>query len=195
LGLSALPTEFKNEQYSDTQARILQAASLMAAEFSLGELRVDRVCERASANKRMVYHYFGSKNGLLEAVVQQQVLRLKQSQGLTSLGMRVLLALYSEADKVKKGAVVNLPIHSSAKIVHEDLLRSLSPNSTTDRSIEIPTAYWLGFIIELGSLALLPVCAPSFGEDPETKVKEESERLLKIYRRANRSKLVAATRS
>lgn len=53
-----------------TRARILEAAT---EEFSLRGLagaRVDAIAERAGANKRMLYHYFGNKEDLFLAVME-----------------------------------------------------------------------------------------------------------------------------
>src|SRR5262245_8035798 len=44
------------------------------AEFSrkgLGGARVDAIALRAKANKRMIYHYFGSKEKLFTAVLEE----------------------------------------------------------------------------------------------------------------------------
>jgi TetR/AcrR family transcriptional regulator len=56
-----------------TQERIRKAA---LAEFSakgLAGARVDAIARRAGINKRMLYHYFGSKNGLFSAVLRHKV--------------------------------------------------------------------------------------------------------------------------
>jgi AcrR family transcriptional regulator len=54
-----------------TREQILLAA---IAEFSakgLGGARVDSIARRAGANKRMLYHYFGSKDDLFLAVLER----------------------------------------------------------------------------------------------------------------------------
>jgi len=55
-----------------TRDRILAAAIEIFSSQGLGGARVDAIAERAGANKRMIYHYFGSKDQLylhvLEAV-------------------------------------------------------------------------------------------------------------------------------
>jgi AcrR family transcriptional regulator len=57
----------------ETRARILAAA---LAEFSakgIAGARVDRIADAARTNKRMLYHYFGSKEGLYRAVLHQRL--------------------------------------------------------------------------------------------------------------------------
>ncbi|GGA41977.1 TetR/AcrR family transcriptional regulator [Pelagibacterium lentulum] len=54
-----------------TQAAILDAATVEFAEKGIGGARVDAIAERAGTNKRMLYHYFGDKEGLYVAVLEQ----------------------------------------------------------------------------------------------------------------------------
>jgi AcrR family transcriptional regulator len=53
-----------------TRRRILDAAKTEFARLGLGGARVDAIAARAKANKRMLYHYFGSKQGLFLAVLE-----------------------------------------------------------------------------------------------------------------------------
>lgn len=43
-------------------------------------LRVDRVAAESGANKRMIYHYFGDREGLVDAVVSALISRLPDWQ-------------------------------------------------------------------------------------------------------------------
>ncbi len=54
-----------------TRARILAAATREFSRHGLGGARVDRIAERAGANKRMLYYYFGDKDALFLAVLEQ----------------------------------------------------------------------------------------------------------------------------
>lgn len=53
----------------DTRARILDAATAEFAAVGLAGARVDRIAQLAGCNKQLIYHYFGDKNGLFEAVM------------------------------------------------------------------------------------------------------------------------------
>jgi AcrR family transcriptional regulator len=53
-----------------TRREILDAARAEFAERGLGGARVDRIAERADANKRLIYHYFNSKDELYSAVLE-----------------------------------------------------------------------------------------------------------------------------
>jgi AcrR family transcriptional regulator len=57
-----------------TRARILEAAAEEFGQFGIAGARVDRIAENASANKAMLYRYFGSKDDLFDAVFTAHVL-------------------------------------------------------------------------------------------------------------------------
>jgi AcrR family transcriptional regulator len=52
-----------------TRARILSAARREFAAKGIAGARVDAIAKRAGVNKRMLYHYFMSKDGLFQAVL------------------------------------------------------------------------------------------------------------------------------
>lgn len=54
-----------------TRARILAAAVKEFAQHGFAGARVDAIAKRARINKRMLYHYFGNKEELFEAIVEQ----------------------------------------------------------------------------------------------------------------------------
>ena len=54
-----------------TKQKIYQAALAEFTKHGYGGARVDSIAERAGVNKRMLYHYFGSKDGLFLYVLEQ----------------------------------------------------------------------------------------------------------------------------
>ena len=54
-----------------TQQEILAAAMDEFAERGLGGARIDSIAERAGVNKRLIYYYFGGKDELFLAVLEQ----------------------------------------------------------------------------------------------------------------------------
>jgi len=62
-----------------TKALLLTAASDEFAEHGLAGARIDRIAERAGANKRLLYVYFGPKEQLFDAVVEHVVNDLNDS--------------------------------------------------------------------------------------------------------------------
>lgn len=63
----------KQRQSRATQARLLDAAFEEFQRYGLAGGRVDRIAERAASNKRLIYIYFGDKEGLFDAVVARNV--------------------------------------------------------------------------------------------------------------------------
>ncbi|MEJ8570561.1 TetR/AcrR family transcriptional regulator [Microbaculum marinum] len=57
-------------QPEQTYERILNAAAFEFADKGLSGARVDAIAERAGANKRMLYHYFGNKEALYLVVME-----------------------------------------------------------------------------------------------------------------------------
>ena len=67
------------------RGRILAAALEEFAHCGLGGARVDRIAARAGANKRMLYYYFGSKEGLFLAVLESRYAHIRRAE----LGLRL----------------------------------------------------------------------------------------------------------
>lgn len=63
-----------------TKARILKAALAEFSRYGLAGARVDTIAEKANANKRMLYHYFGSKEDLFQVVLESAYLDIRQAE-------------------------------------------------------------------------------------------------------------------
>lgn len=63
-----------------TMARILDAAKKEFAKKGLGGARVDAIAEKARANKRMIYHYFGSKDQLFQKVIEAAYIDIRTAE-------------------------------------------------------------------------------------------------------------------
>jgi AcrR family transcriptional regulator len=70
---------------SATRARILRAASLEFARLGYAGARGERIAQRARSSERMVYYYFGSKEGLFREVLEAAYLALRQAEGALAL--------------------------------------------------------------------------------------------------------------
>jgi AcrR family transcriptional regulator len=60
-----------------SRARILAAATAEFARHGLSGARVDRIAERAKANKRMLYYYYGGKEALFLTVLEAAYARIR----------------------------------------------------------------------------------------------------------------------
>jgi AcrR family transcriptional regulator len=58
-----------------TKRRLLDAATREFAEHGIAGARVDRIAADARANKAQIYHYFGSKDALFDAVLTDMARR------------------------------------------------------------------------------------------------------------------------
>ena len=80
-GGAPMPSPKRRARDADaTKARILAAAKSEFARLGLGGARVDEIAEKASANKRMIYHYFGSKDDLFQVVLEEAYLDIRSAE-------------------------------------------------------------------------------------------------------------------
>jgi len=68
------------------QERILRAATEEFARYGLGGARVDRIAQRAGANKRMLYYYFGDKESLFLVALEERYAHIRRAE----LGLHLL---------------------------------------------------------------------------------------------------------
>ena len=64
-----------------TQADILAVALREFGEKGLAGARIDEIAAATHTSKRMIYYYFGSKEGLYLAVLEESYRRLRQNEG------------------------------------------------------------------------------------------------------------------
>lgn len=77
-----------------TQKRILAAAKREFSRLGLGGARVDDIAEKAKVNKRMIYHYFDSKENLFRRVLEDAYLDIRRAESKLDLdGMPAMAAL------------------------------------------------------------------------------------------------------
>jgi len=63
-----------------TKARILDSAKKEFARNGLGGARVDVIAERAKANKRMIHHYFSTKEVLFQTVLEKACIAIRTAE-------------------------------------------------------------------------------------------------------------------
>jgi AcrR family transcriptional regulator len=79
--LSAKATKQRQTRDSAaTRDRILKAAKLEFAKKGLAGARVDAIAERAKINKRMLYVYFGNKEDLFLAVLEEAYADIRRAE-------------------------------------------------------------------------------------------------------------------
>ena len=75
-----MATRSQRRDPARNQDRILKAAVAEFARHGLGGARVDRIAARAGANKRMLYYYFGNKDELFLAVLEDSYARIRNAE-------------------------------------------------------------------------------------------------------------------
>jgi AcrR family transcriptional regulator len=68
-----------------TMAGILEMATKEFAAKGLSGARIDAIAEATHTSKRMIYYYYGSKEGLYVAVLEESYRRMRQIEGALHL--------------------------------------------------------------------------------------------------------------
>src|SRR5438093_3910926 len=82
---SSAPGFRKQRMPERTREEILQAATVEFSEKGLGGARIEQIARRASANKRMIYHYFHSKEALFLAVLERTYDDIRRDEAALNL--------------------------------------------------------------------------------------------------------------
>jgi AcrR family transcriptional regulator len=78
--IDSVPVRSRTNNPERTQADIIRVATEEFAEVGLSGARVDRIAERTHTSKRMIYYYFGSKEGLYRAVLLSYYGKLRSAE-------------------------------------------------------------------------------------------------------------------
>ena len=96
-----------------SRAVILAAATREFSEKGLSGARVDEIAERTKINKRMIYYYFGSKDGLYRSVLERCYGHIRMSE------LAMNLDSLSPEDALRKLVRHTFDYHS----MHPDFVR------------------------------------------------------------------------
>ncbi|MES1265989.1 MAG: TetR/AcrR family transcriptional regulator [Variovorax sp.] len=72
--------EVRTRDADRTQQLILRAAMDEFSHAGLGGARVDSIAERAGINKRLIYYYFGNKDGLFLAALETTYADIREAE-------------------------------------------------------------------------------------------------------------------
>ncbi len=75
----------KRRDRDATRARILKAGIAEFARHGFAGARGERIAQRARSSERMVYYYFGSKDGLFRAALESVYAALRDAEGALEL--------------------------------------------------------------------------------------------------------------
>src|SRR5438045_4050712 len=68
-----------------TKANILEVAATEFGEKGLAGARIDEIAARTRTSKRMIYYYFGSKEGLYLAVLEEAYSAIRRTEAMLDL--------------------------------------------------------------------------------------------------------------
>jgi AcrR family transcriptional regulator len=74
------PAAPRRKDAERTRAEILEAAAVEFSERGLSGARVDKIAARTRINKRMIYYYYGSKEKLYLAVLEDAYRRIREAE-------------------------------------------------------------------------------------------------------------------
>jgi AcrR family transcriptional regulator len=72
--------ELRPRDADRTQQTILDAATSEFSRLGFGGARIDGIAERAGVNKRLIYYYFGGKDGLFLAVIKRTYTGIREAE-------------------------------------------------------------------------------------------------------------------
>ena len=75
-----VPAPVRQRDAERTRAEILDVATREFAEHGLAGARVDEIAARTRTTKRMLYYYFGSKDGLFTAVLERAYAEIRAAE-------------------------------------------------------------------------------------------------------------------
>jgi AcrR family transcriptional regulator len=135
-----------------TRRRILAAALAEFASKGISGARVDRIAARAKTNKRMLYHYFGSKDGLYRAVLNQRLSDRKPVavepgldeadrlsrifERLTSSGDYLRLLMWEALERGPRGRIENEEVRAVNLAAHADAIREAQESGRVESDLD-----------------------------------------------------------
>lgn len=115
-GAKALEPNDRLRDSDRTRADILQAATREFADQGYSGARVDEIAANTSTTKRMIYYYFGGKEGLYLAVLENAYLHIR------ALEQQLDVDHLDPAEALRRLAEITFDHHES----HEDFIRLVS---------------------------------------------------------------------
>lgn len=167
---------------SDSRTVLLAAAAEQFAKYGPRGTRVQDIVKAAGVNERMIYHHFGSKDGLYAAVMREQRIllgdawtpALVKAAGLDPYpGMRLVLGGLFDALRARPQV--------AALLVHEGLadaplalpegatglpapVRSLYERGQAEGAFRAEVSFETAYAMAVSTLLAMTVLAPRFAD-------------------------------
>ncbi len=72
--------QLRNDLAETTRLNILEVATQEFADKGLAGARIDEIAEKTDSSKRMIYYYFGGKDGLYRAVLERAYIGIRDRE-------------------------------------------------------------------------------------------------------------------
>ncbi|MFI5916529.1 TetR/AcrR family transcriptional regulator [Dactylosporangium sp. NPDC051541] len=165
-----------------SKSALLDAATAEFAKHGLRGTRIQSIVKRAGVNERMIYHHFGSKDGLYRAVLDAQWASMREAWAPVLIksvtlppGEAMRTALAGLFDAVSdRPLLVGLAIHEALAgwptrpLPNVETLppplRMIYEKGQEQGVFRADCPFEVAYGVALGSLFLLPVMGPRFTE-------------------------------
>ncbi len=181
---------------TDSRRALLQAAAEEFARHGLKGARIQSIVQRAGVNERMIYHHFGSKEGLYIAAVEDQRLgmgaelaaALKDAATLPPYdGMRRALAALYDAVRARPllGGLIThellsgmrvAPFPSAALLPAE--MRTLYQQGQVDGSFPADVPFESAYVTAISGLVGIASLGERFADELGLKLAEFREQAI-----------------
>ena len=147
------PPEERERDPEATRRNILEIATEEFAEKGFSGARVDDIAARTNTSKRMIYYYFGDKEGLFVAVIEQAYAGIRQIEANLSLdhldpeqALRTLVGFTFDYQNANEGFIRLVMVEN----IHRGVHLARSPNI---EELNVPAIATLGDIYRRGRAA------------------------------------------
>jgi AcrR family transcriptional regulator len=80
LTIKKTKAQLRNDLAETTRLNILEVATQEFADKGLAGARIDEIAEKTDSSKRMIYYYFGGKDGLYRAVLERAYVGIRDRE-------------------------------------------------------------------------------------------------------------------
>jgi AcrR family transcriptional regulator len=180
---------------SESRAILLAAAAEQFAKYGPRGTRVQDIVKAAGINERMIYHHFGSKDGLYAAVMSDQRARLGEAwwpalEKTVTMdpypGMQLALGSFFDALLARPQvaalfaheALGDAPIAVPAGVTGPpEPVRSLYERGQAEGVFPAGTSFEIAYTVAISSLIAMTLFGPRFAEVVKTGLEADPARL------------------
>ena len=131
------------------RARLLATAAKLFAEKSFGGVSVREICKEAGTGINMIHHYFGNKDGLLEAIVAQY------DEGVFAMPMRLLATPARSSDDLCARMELVFETTLESCISHRDVMMVVLREQKQLKMLDAFQAAFVAFLDEAKTLGIV----------------------------------------